>query len=206
MNVTLILLISTLEVLCLSLPLLALIHQGTPTIKVQDNRGLAIRTLEFYRTTTEDPPEIRLIQQKFSAIGNLLSQQDPRLTIPNFLSQTSLTGNIIHTKSQDSGNLFTLNDIEGRSFYQQDARHTQRNWLYESAESPFMGRLLAIDEQVANQPSQIRERFIYAPATPESQAYNLCVKSFVTMIPPAVNNNKVLPFKDIFKFINASYC
>ncbi|WP_334470239.1 hypothetical protein [Arsenophonus sp. PmNCSU2021_1] len=45
------------------------IHQGTPTIKVQDNRGLAIRTLEFYRTTTEDPPEIRLIQQKFSAIS-----------------------------------------------------------------------------------------------------------------------------------------
>lgn len=150
------------------------IHQGTPTIKVQDNRGLAIRTLEFYRTTTENPPEIRLTQQKFSAIGNPLSQQDPRLTIPNFLYQTSLTGNIIHTKSQDSGDLFTLNDIEGRSFYQQDARHTQRNWLYESAELPFIGRLLAIDEQVANQPSQIRERFIYAPATPESQAYNLC--------------------------------
>lgn len=69
----------------------------------------------------------------------------------------------------------------------------------------WAGRLLAIDEQVANQPSQIRERVIYAPATPESQAYNLCVKSFVTMVPPAVNN-KVLPFKDIFKFSNASYC
>lgn len=58
------------------------IHQGTPTIKVQDNQGVTIRTLECYRTTTEDPPEIRLIQQNFSAIGNPLSQQDPRLTTP----------------------------------------------------------------------------------------------------------------------------
>ncbi|HGJ5891182.1 MAG TPA: hypothetical protein ACHBZA_07520 [Arsenophonus apicola] len=152
----------------------ATIHQGTPTIKVQDNRGLAIRTLQFYRTTSEDPPELRLTQQKFTATGHLLSQQDPRLPIPNFSYQTSLTGNIIHTESQDSGNLLTLNDIEGRPFYQQDARHTQRNWLYESTERPFMGRLLAIDEQVANQASRILERLIYAPVTRQNQAYNLC--------------------------------
>lgn len=55
------------------------IYSGTPTISVIDNRGLAIRTLEYHRVEVENPIHEYITKSTYTLLGNLESQVDPRL-------------------------------------------------------------------------------------------------------------------------------
>ncbi|CDG98610.1 hypothetical protein XBP1_400004 [Xenorhabdus bovienii str. puntauvense] len=99
-------------------------------------------------------PTIATISQDIRISGYQVESIDPRLhdvqhadpTIqPNFHWQHDLSGNILHTKSVDSGNSFALNDIEGRPIQIINAQGIKYHYQYETA--PLTGRLLSVDEQ-----------------------------------------------------------
>ena len=49
-------------------------HTNTPTIAVLDNRGLAIRNLTYYRSSSADPVQEGISRSTFSALGAIGEQ------------------------------------------------------------------------------------------------------------------------------------
>ncbi|MDA8486899.1 hypothetical protein NNO07_27930, partial [Pseudomonas resinovorans] len=60
-------------------PLIAVQCRGTPTVQVVDNRGLAVRTLQYNRSVADTPADELITRQGYTARGHLRSQLDPRL-------------------------------------------------------------------------------------------------------------------------------
>ncbi|MGX5102949.1 RHS repeat-associated core domain-containing protein [Enterobacter cloacae] len=156
----------------MTIPLTGSLHRGTPTIQVFDNRGQTIRTQQFHRDDVGQSAALRLTRTTYSPGGFPLATYDPRLQIPVRSWSPSLSGATLQTLSTDAGTDCTLGDAEGRPLWQLDARGTIRRWHRESPALP--GRLLAVSEQSPGDIPRFRERYVYAPVTADSQAYNLC--------------------------------
>ncbi|OCA53689.1 RHS repeat protein [Photorhabdus namnaonensis] len=167
------------------------LYQKTPTVNVQDNRGLTIRNIDFHRITANGDTDTRITHHQYNAHGYLSQSIDPRLyeakqtnsTIkPNFLWQYDLTGNPLRTESIDAGRTITLNDIEGRSLLTVTATGVIQTRQYETSSLP--GRLLSITEQASEETtSRITERLIWAGNTEAEKDHNLagqCVRHYDT--------------------------
>ncbi|MDE9543202.1 RHS repeat protein [Xenorhabdus bovienii] len=162
------------------------LYHKTPTVHIFDNRGQNIREIAFHRTTADGNTDVRITHHRYNISGYQVESIDPRLhdvqhadpTIqPNFHWQHDLAGNILHTKSVDSGNSFALNDIEGRPIQIINAQKVNYHYQYETA--PLTGRLLSVDEQSAAEvTSRTIERLIWAGNTSEEKAHNLAGKCF----------------------------
>ncbi|AZE49074.1 Putative insecticidal toxin complex [Pseudomonas chlororaphis] len=147
--------------------------QGTPTLSVVDNRGLAVRSVQYNRTTAENPLDELITQQTYSELGHLTTSIDPRLLAeqqldpsvpPNFLYLTSLSGRELQVHSQDAGDRLALYDVEGGVVWQQDSRDQQLSRTFDT-----LHRLTSISE-VSEGVSRVSERLIYADATASSEA------------------------------------
>jgi insecticidal toxin complex protein TccC len=156
----------------MTIPLTGSLHRGTPTIQVFDNRGQTVRTQQFHRDDVGQSAALRLTRTTYSPGGFPLATYDPRLQIPVRSWSPTLSGSPLQTRSTDAGTDCTLSDTEGRPLWQLDAGGTIRRWHRESPKLP--GRLLAVSEQSPGDTPRIRERYVYAPVTADSQAYNLC--------------------------------
>lgn len=160
-------------------------HAGTPTIQVVDNRGLAIRHLQYYREL-ERPAELdeRVTLQQLNVQGYLVSLADPRFAsskINNVACLYNLTGETLRTHGVDVGTGVALNDIEGRLVFSIDANKTRRTCQYE--ESSMLGRPVSIMEQTKNKAPCISEYFVYAGFSAAEQQTNLaghCVRHYDT--------------------------
>ncbi|HGM4777329.1 TPA: RHS repeat-associated core domain-containing protein [Serratia marcescens] len=151
------------------------LHAGTPTLQVTDNRGLTVRTLQYYRHP--DSPSVtdeRITRQGYDARGALTRSADPRLHAAgrvNFTGFADLTGNPLRTDSADAGITVQLGDIAGRPLLAIDANGVTRTWQYEDDTLP--GRPLAVLEQPPGQVARVTERFVYAGGSAAEQALNL---------------------------------
>jgi insecticidal toxin complex protein TccC len=156
----------------------------TPMISVQDNRGLGVRILQYNITpapavsrsiTASATPDQRLARTVYDPLGRAESAIDARLfaanaAVPNLQAKYSLTEQTLRSDSVDAGFSVTLLDAEGRAVWQTDGRNTVRRWEYETT----LGRPLALYEQPDSLDERVSERFIYADASADSQALNLC--------------------------------
>lgn len=147
--------------------------QGTPTVSVVDNRGLAIRTVQYNRTAVEAPLDELISQQTYSPRGYLCSSIDPRLldeqrlnpeVQPNFRYLSSLTGRVLRHMSQDAGTLTILYDIDNGPVWQQDSRGQQ---LFRTFD--VLHRLTSVAER-AGDVSRLSERRFYADNTASTDA------------------------------------
>ncbi|MCT8347277.1 toxin [Photorhabdus temperata] len=165
-------------------------YQHTPTVNVQDNRGLTIRDINFRRSTASGTTDTLITRHLYDTRGHLIQSIDPRLyeakqkdnTIkPNFLWQYDLTGNILCTESADAGRTVTLNDIESRLILTVTATGARQTRQYEAPSLP--GRLLSVTEQPEGKTPRITEHLIWAENTPTVKSHNLagqCVRHYDT--------------------------
>lgn len=147
--------------------------QGTPTVTVVDNRGLAVRTVQYNRTAVEGPLDELISQQTYSPRGHLCSSIDPRLldkqrlnpeVQPNFRYLSSLTGAVLRRMCQDAGTLTVLYDIDNGPVWQQDSRGQQLSRTFD-----VLHRLTSITERAADV-SCLSERRFYADSTASADA------------------------------------
>lgn len=170
----------------------------TPTITVLDNRRLTIRDIQYYRhPDLPDHTETRITRHQYDARGFLIQSIDPRLydiqqvdsdIKPNFTYQNTLSGKVLQTKSVDSGNTITLNDVTNRSFLNindfnddDSTNILSRTWQYEDASLP--GHLLSVTEQAADGTSRITERLVWggnSEAEKEQNLANQCTRHYDT--------------------------
>ncbi|KAG0163514.1 hypothetical protein DFQ30_011442, partial [Apophysomyces sp. BC1015] len=142
-----------------AIPMTETLYTGTPTVTVTDNRGLAVRTLQYNRVKVAAPVDERITATTYSPAGFPLSQTDPRLfaspladppgaALANFRHCPDLAGRALCTDSVDAGAHWGVFDIEGRPLWHQDARGTVTCSEYDT-----LGRLTQVTEQLAGQAS-----------------------------------------------------
>ena len=148
---------------------------GTPTLQVLDNRGLMVRALQFNRNASGEVAARRVTQQRYGVRGELLSSIDPRLfdeqqldsrVVPNFRYQSSLSGQVLRTLSQDAGEEVSLFDIEQGVCWRTNGR--AQTWL----SYDVLHRLSSTVEQTGIAPPRISERYVYGESRPDAALAN----------------------------------
>jgi len=121
---------------------------GTPVVSVHDNRGLAVRLLNWNREQDGDPLRLLVTHSQTSEASRVVSHRDPRrfaawsandATPANLRSTPSLTGQVLHRESSDSGDLVTLFDAAGRPVWNRDGRGTVQTVAYDALGRPSYG-------------------------------------------------------------------
>ncbi|QXH74807.1 RHS repeat protein [Pseudomonas atacamensis] len=144
----------------------ALICADTPTVNVRDNRGLSVRTLQYNRNAPADAAHQLISQQRYGVRGELLSSIDPRLfaerqsnpnVLPNFRYQTSLSGQVLRTQSQDAGNKVVLYDVENGPVWQADSREQIKRVAYDVLHRP----VTVFEQDGPAACERISERYVY---------------------------------------------
>ncbi|WPN98397.1 RHS repeat-associated core domain-containing protein [Pseudomonas sp. MUP55] len=158
----------------MSLPL----HQNTPTLTAIDPRGLAVRTVAYYRPTAQVELEARISRQVFSASGFVVQQYGPRQRADEakgmkkacHVTVYSLGGQPISSDSTDAGWRLTLLGGAGQWLHRWDARGAHRQCSYDASLRP-----VAVYEQAANDSSErCVERLEYAGYSTAEAVNNRC--------------------------------
>ncbi|UXU86140.1 RHS repeat-associated core domain-containing protein [Burkholderia sp. S-53] len=148
--------------------------QGTPVVTVVDNRGLTVRTVQYNRSSGDDPIDELVSRQTWSVRGHLDSSIDPRLfdeqrldpaVPPNFRYVRSLSGQPLAVHSQDAGARALLHDIMGGIAWQHNSRDQQLRRTYDQ-----LHRVVSVTEQAGLTAPRVSERFVYGDATASPDA------------------------------------
>lgn len=124
------------------------ISTGTPVVSVNDNRGLAIRALNWNREQDGDPLRLLVSHSYVDNASRVVSHRDPRLyalwtddsaTPANLRTTTSLAGQVLRRESSDSGSQVTLFDAAGRPVWVRDGRGTVQTVAYDELGRPESG-------------------------------------------------------------------
>ncbi len=137
----------------------AALFKGSPTISVKDNRGLAVRTVQYNRTTVTDKLDCLITRSTYNAIGQLKSSSDPRLFekgIDNISQINNLSGQALHIDSVDQAWNLVLTDIEGVPHKEWEEGGVARRYEYNKE---FHRPTAAYD--IKNGLEQVTNRFIY---------------------------------------------
>ncbi|MBX8577557.1 RHS repeat domain-containing protein [Pseudomonas cichorii] len=138
------------------------LHTHTPTLIVIDPRGLAMRSVAFYRSTPDEPVDKRVTSQTYDLAGRLIRQRDPRLSSENLRTTYSLSSRALLTESVDAGWRLGLVGEAGQTVEGWDSRGTQRQVEYDAVLRP-----LAITED-----GLVTERLDYGG--PDGFEHNQC--------------------------------
>ncbi|MGA6366664.1 RHS repeat-associated core domain-containing protein [Proteus penneri] len=144
------------------------LHTRTPTVVVHDNRGSAIREINYCRhPDTVNQTDERITRHHYHARGYLERSIDARLydaqqldtsIQPNIQQTISLGGAITLSQGVDNGNSFNLNDIEGTAAQQINAKGTVT--IYKYSESGFERYLEKIEEgKLGNSDTKVIQKF-----------------------------------------------
>jgi len=149
------------------------IHGHTPTLKVVDARGLAVRNVAYCRHPLDPSTETRITRNHFDTAGRLLASWDPRLwgtaPKPNLENTFDLEGRALLVESVDAGwQLSLMNQADATcSFW--DGRGGQRH-----SEFDLLLRPITITEHMPQELPRVSERFTYGDASEESASLNQC--------------------------------
>lgn len=142
-------------------------HQFTPSVTVQDSRGLTVRNVSYLRAVAGAEAEPLITRQRHNAAGHQTEQCDPRLfdmgTPPNLVTVHTLSGVPLSVDSVDAGWRLSLPGKAGQPVERWDARGM--HWL-----TTYDEQLRVLNEATADQSSV--ETFTYADASADS-AHNL---------------------------------
>ena len=156
------------------------IATGTPVVSVHDNRGLAVRVLNWNRKQVADPLRLLVTQTQVDEASRVAVHRDPRLfaawttdsaTSANLHTTPSLTGLLLRRESSDSGKEVMLFDAASRPVWTQDSRGTVQTVAYDELGRPQSG-----SEQLSSKEIRVSVRSDYGdsgPADDGSQGNNL---------------------------------
>ena len=155
-------------------PQLAFLHRDTPSMTVVEPRGLAVRSVDYYRAAQGEVAEARVNRTVHDPAGRAIAQWDPRLFLEtsapaNLSSILSLSDTALSTVSVDAGlsvNLFGEAD-QPVQFW--DGRGSQR-WMHYDNQL----RLTALFEQTVEGEAICAERLTYAANAPTFADHNQC--------------------------------
>ncbi|POA34478.1 MULTISPECIES: RHS repeat-associated core domain-containing protein [unclassified Pseudomonas] len=143
------------------------VHRHTPSLKVNDGRGLPIRHVEYLRKVIDGPVETLVTRQIHDPIGRLIAQWDPRLfgtaPKPNISTVHGLSGNALRVDGVDAGKRLNLTGVAGQALQRWDGRGCHWQTDYDN-----QLRVTALHEQPPGQPQTIVERIIYADHSADS--------------------------------------
>lgn len=121
---------------------------GTPVVSVSDNRGLAVRVLNWNREQAADPLRLLVSHSYMDDASRVVTYRDPRLftawttdsaSPANLHTMPSLAGQLLKRESSDSGELVTLFDAAGRPEWTHDGRGTVQTVAYDELGRPESG-------------------------------------------------------------------
>ncbi len=137
------------------------VHRHTPTLKVNDGRGLPVRQVEYLRKVIDGPVTTLVTRQIHDPIGRMIAQWDPRLfgsaPKPNIASVHGLNGKVLWTDSVDGGWRLHLTGVAGQALQRWDGRGCHWQTDYDN-----QLRMIALHEQPPGQPQTTVERITYA--------------------------------------------
>jgi insecticidal toxin complex protein TccC len=154
------------------------IHAHTPTLTVSDPRGLAVRSVAYYRSTELEEAEARVNRSAYDALGHLVEQWDPRLwalraesaaTPANLSNRYSLSGKVLGSISVDAGERISLFGDGDQLVQSWDSRGSERQVEYDDLLRP-----LAIFEQGDGEVVRCTERYEYADGSASFAEHNQC--------------------------------
>lgn len=167
----------------------ATVFTGTPTLSVSDNRGIAVRTLNWNRTAGGADAALLITQLQVPDDRFTTAFRDPRLFAAwqadstggaNLTTWASLAGQPLRRDSTDSGQNITLYDAAGRPAWARDPAGTVTTWSYDELSRP-----LRVMQQVSGAEEAVDGgAFIYGDndaQTPNPQDNNLrgvCVRQY----------------------------
>ncbi|MFJ2363022.1 RHS repeat-associated core domain-containing protein [Pseudomonas sp. NPDC087697] len=142
------------------------VHRHTPTLKVNDSRGLPVRQVEYLRKKVGTTAQTLVTRQIHDADGRLIAQWDPRLfgnaPRPNLATVYRLSGEALRVDSVDSGRRLSLAGLAGEVLQRWDQRANHWRTTYDN-----QLRVIAVEENA--QPNV--ETFTYADASADPK-YN----------------------------------
>ncbi|MFL1528380.1 RHS repeat domain-containing protein [Pseudomonas sp. O230] len=153
---------------------LSAIHRNTPKLAVAEPRGLAVRSVDYYRAAVDEPCERWINHTVYDPAGRAVAQRDPRLfqeamAPANLSTIHSLSGTALCTVSVDAGLRLSLFGQAGQPVHTWDGRGSQRWMLYD-----HQRRLTALFEHAANGEAVCAERLTYAANAPAFADHNQC--------------------------------
>jgi RHS repeat-associated protein len=141
------------------------IHSKTPTLAVNDSRGLAILTVNYWRADASVPSESRIERTLRDPAGRAVKQWDARLwalqaddpdTPASVVSVYALNDSVLRSVSTDAGGSLQLQGLAGEQLLGWDSRLTRREVEYDDLLRP-----LAVFEEGTGVPRRCAERFAY---------------------------------------------
>ncbi|MBD8476239.1 RHS repeat protein [Pseudomonas sp. CFBP 8770] len=158
------------------------IHARTPALVVSDPRGLAVRTLGYYRREAGTPAEPRVSAQWHDHAGRPVAQWDPRQfahfqsgvsETPNQATVFSFSDTPLLQRNADSGWKAMLLDAQGSNRESWDSKGIHTTLHYDQH-----ARLVSVAKRDAEGRQRITQRVDYAPVDSEHAARNLCGTSY----------------------------
>ncbi|MBV4487396.1 RHS repeat protein [Pseudomonas sp. SWRI153] len=141
------------------------IHSKTPTLAVNDPRGMAILAVNYWRADASLASESRIERTLRDAAGRAVKQWDARLwalqehdplTPPNLASVYSLNDSVLRSDSTDAGNQIQLQGLAGEMLFSWDSRGTSREIEYDDLLRP-----IAVFEEGTGVPRRSAEQLAY---------------------------------------------
>lgn len=154
------------------------IDRRTPTLTVNDGRGLAVLKIAYHRRDANLPAEARISTVEYDLQGRIRALYDPRLSAAHTLDPTSpanrshlynLVGVPLLSEGVDDGWDVTLMSAAGIVSTSWDARGTCWQTCYDDFVRP-----ISFVETDSEQHSRTISRNIYAEVSDESASHNLC--------------------------------
>lgn len=145
------------------------IHRGTPSLQVNDSRGLAVRRIAYLRTVVGETPVALVTRQQYDVAGRLVTQWDPRLTVAAQTDMHNLSGEPLFSHHVDGGRTVRLIGLARETLQVWDGRGTRLRYEYNSQQ-----RLIAVHERAAGEPEQTTERIFFGGSSPEATTRNAC--------------------------------
>lgn len=141
------------------------IHRNTPTLAVNDPRGLAILNVNYWRADAALASEPRIERTVRDAAGRAVKQWDARMwalqaidpQAPASLSTVHALNDIaLRSDSTDAGAQVQLPGLAGQTLFNWDSRGTWREIAYDDLLRP-----VAVLEEGTGEPRRCAERFAY---------------------------------------------
>ena len=141
------------------------IHRNTPTLAVNDPRGLAILNVNYWRADAALASEPRIERTLRDVAGRVVKQWDARLwalqvidpQAPASLTTTHALNDIaLRSDSSDAGVQVRLPGLAGQTLFNWDSRGTCREIAYDDLLRP-----VAVFEEGTGVPRRCAERFAY---------------------------------------------
>jgi RHS repeat-associated protein len=153
-------------------------HAKTPTVSVQDARGLGIASVAYFRNDPAAMPEARIHRHIHDVTGRPVRNYDPRLfklletepdARPNLGTVFSLTGAALFTDNVDAGSRLAFFGLAGQHLVGWDSLHTQVQTEFDTLLRP-----IRTVEQAQGSRARKNAFYTYGENTPELASRNQC--------------------------------